>query len=62
LQESPAHAYDVCLHLFGDRLGTHQLRFAMSETLAHLQELDRRGLARQVQQADGIIYFQQLSS
>ncbi|CAI6082957.1 Hydroxyacylglutathione hydrolase [Paenibacillus sp. JJ-100] len=58
LQDSPAHAYDICLHLFGERLGTHQLRFAMSETLAHLQELIRRDLARQVQQPDGIIYFQ----
>ena len=48
LQDSPAHAYDICLHLFGERLGTHQLRFAMSETLAHLQELIRRDLARQV--------------
>lgn len=62
MQEGPAHAYDICLHLFGDRLGTHQLRFAMSETLAHLQELIRRGLAGQVQQADGIIYFQHLTS
>ena len=59
LRESPAHAYDICLHLFGDRLGTHQLRFAMSETLAHLQELVRRGLAIPEQEAHGIIYFQQ---
>jgi hypothetical protein len=29
----------------------------MSETLAHLQELIRRGVARQEQQPDGIIYF-----
>lgn len=57
LQESPAHAYDICLYLFGDRLGIHQLRFAMSETLAHLQELIRRGLARQEQQPEGIIYI-----
>ncbi|WP_342552564.1 MBL fold metallo-hydrolase [Paenibacillus sp. FSL R7-0652] len=57
LRESPANAYSICLYLFGDRLGTHQLRFAMSETLAHLQELIRRGVARQEQQPDGIIYF-----
>ncbi|MGQ8874876.1 MBL fold metallo-hydrolase [Paenibacillus sp. TSA_86.1] len=60
LQESSAHAYDICLHLFGDRLGTHQLRFAMSETLAHLQELIRRGLVSQEQQPEGIIYFSTL--
>nr|WP_145405299.1 MBL fold metallo-hydrolase [Paenibacillus xylanexedens] len=58
LQQSQAHAYDICLHLFGDRLETHQLRFAMSETLAHLQELIRRGLAIETQEPDGIIYFQ----
>ncbi|WP_434749683.1 MBL fold metallo-hydrolase [Paenibacillus amylolyticus] len=60
LQESSAHAYEICLHLFGDRLGTHQLRFAMSETLAHLQELIRRGLVSQEQQPNGIIYFSTL--
>lgn len=28
--------------MFGGKLGIHQLRFAMSETLAHLVELVRR--------------------
>ena len=58
IQESPANAYDICVHMFGNRLGTHQLRFAMSETLAHLQELIRRELVKQEQQPDGTFYFQ----
>ncbi|PQP81039.1 MBL fold metallo-hydrolase [Paenibacillus sp. PCH8] len=58
LREHPANAYDLCVHMFGNRLGTHQLRFAMSETLAHLQELIRREVAKQEQQPDGTFYFQ----
>lgn len=36
-------AYQVCIELFGGSLGIHQLRFALSETLAHLVELEDRG-------------------
>ncbi|WP_339166991.1 MBL fold metallo-hydrolase [Paenibacillus sp. FSL R5-0341] len=57
IQESPANAYDICVHMFGNRLGTHQLRFAMSETLAHLQELIRRKVVKQEKQPDGTFYF-----
>ncbi|UUZ84366.1 MBL fold metallo-hydrolase [Paenibacillus sp. P26] len=32
----PVTAYEVCRLVFGDRLTLHQLRFALSETLAHL--------------------------
>jgi glyoxylase-like metal-dependent hydrolase (beta-lactamase superfamily II) len=36
-------AYDVCKCLFGDRLSIHNLRFALSETLAHLEYLRVKG-------------------
>ncbi|EJW16953.1 MBL fold metallo-hydrolase [Paenibacillus alvei] len=43
----PMTAYELCCISFGtlDRLTVHQFRFAMGETLAHLVELRRRGLA-----------------
>ena len=43
LQERPQTAFDVCTALFGTELSIHQMRFAMSETLAHLVELARQG-------------------
>jgi glyoxylase-like metal-dependent hydrolase (beta-lactamase superfamily II) len=43
LLDRPATAYMVCVKLFGEQLSTHQLRFAMSETLAHLVYLKYRG-------------------
>ncbi|MDU2240869.1 MAG: MBL fold metallo-hydrolase [Paenibacillus sp.] len=45
LRERPKTAFDVCAALFGTELGIHQMRFAMSETLAHLVELVRQGRA-----------------
>jgi glyoxylase-like metal-dependent hydrolase (beta-lactamase superfamily II) len=36
-------AYDVCNRLFGNRLSIHNLRFALSETLAHLEYLRVKG-------------------
>ncbi|MNE77081.1 hypothetical protein D3C80_1733660 [compost metagenome] len=35
--------YEVCAVLFGNALGIHQMRFAMSEALAHVIELIRLG-------------------
>jgi glyoxylase-like metal-dependent hydrolase (beta-lactamase superfamily II) len=34
--KEPHTAYDACRTLFGDKLTIHQLRFALSETIAHL--------------------------
>lgn len=45
LKERPCSGYEVCTTLFGNKLGIHQMRFAMSETLAHLIELVRQGRA-----------------
>jgi len=57
LAPGPLSAYEMCGRLFGDRVnGIHQLRFAMSETLAHLAELVRRGRASEVDE-DGKIRF-----
>lgn len=38
-------AFEVCVALFGDKLGIHQMRFAMCEALAHLDELVRQNRA-----------------
>ncbi|AOZ91947.1 MBL fold metallo-hydrolase [Paenibacillus crassostreae] len=46
LHPSPQTGYEICESLFGNRLSIHQMRFAMCEVLAHLQELVRRGHAR----------------
>ncbi|MGO4543198.1 MBL fold metallo-hydrolase [Paenibacillus sp. 2TAB23] len=47
LSKEPRTAYGMCEALFGKRLNgnAHQLRFAMSETIAHLVHLDRKGRA-----------------
>lgn len=44
--EEPCTAYECCVKLFGTRLSVHQMRFAMSETLAHLIHLEYKGLLR----------------
>ncbi|MHB0879315.1 MBL fold metallo-hydrolase [Paenibacillus sp. SEL1] len=42
IQPEGSTAYELCMAMFGGKLGIHQLRFAMSETLGHLVELVRR--------------------
>lgn len=46
LTEEPRTAFELCETLFGARLrdNPHNLRFAMSETLAHLFHLEQRGI------------------
>lgn len=56
IQECALTGYEVCQRLFSSRLTLHQLRFAMSETLAHLVELERIGRAEHAEQ-DGIMYY-----
>jgi glyoxylase-like metal-dependent hydrolase (beta-lactamase superfamily II) len=46
LLHSPKSGYEICCMLFGKRLSPHQMRFAMCEALAHLQELVRQGKVR----------------
>jgi glyoxylase-like metal-dependent hydrolase (beta-lactamase superfamily II) len=56
LLQQPATAYEVCRAMFGERLSIHQLRFAMSETIAHLRYLERRQYIRLEQQGDTCVY------
>ncbi len=45
--DTPLTAYEVCVSTFGERIAgnAHNLRFAMSETLAHLEHLVLQGRA-----------------
>lgn len=56
IRDQPRTGYEVCSSLFNNELTLHQLRFAMSETLAHLVELERLGRAVR-QERDGIMTF-----
>jgi len=53
----PLTGYEVCMRLFGERVqgSLHNLRFAMSETLAHLEHLAGEGRAASARGADGIL-------
>lgn len=54
----PLTAYELCRLMFGHRLTTHQLRFAMTETLAHLVYMERAGQIRsQHDEAKGAIVY-----
>lgn len=57
LVESPRSGYEICTHLFGNKLTLHQMRFALCEALAHVQELVRRGKAQSTSSSDGDILF-----
>ncbi|MFF2887193.1 MBL fold metallo-hydrolase [Paenibacillus sp. NPDC057967] len=58
LKEEPCTAFALCETLFGARLrdNPHNLRFAMSETLAHLYYLEREGRIRSQEAAAALIY------
>jgi len=56
LTAEPATAYAVCRAMFGDKLSTHQLRFALSETIAHLVYLERRGRVAGIEDAGVVRY------
>ncbi|WP_211746348.1 MBL fold metallo-hydrolase [Paenibacillus sp. Marseille-Q4541] len=52
LTGQPLTAFEVCVALFGEKFGIHQMRFAMAETLAHLYELVRQDRAKVCQKTD----------
>ncbi|MCZ8513299.1 MBL fold metallo-hydrolase [Paenibacillus filicis] len=60
LLDSPLTAYEVCRLAFGERLTLHQLRFALSETLAHLIWLREAGKVQAEADEDGIQRFSRL--
>lgn len=49
--------FEVCVDLFGDKLGIHQMRFAMCEALAHLAELVRQNRAELSETEAGMFCF-----
>ncbi|TBL81691.1 MBL fold metallo-hydrolase [Paenibacillus thalictri] len=53
----PKTAYEVCRGTFGDKLSFHQLRFALSETLAHLIYLNKQGVIEQTADQTGVIRY-----
>lgn len=59
IAEKPRTAFGMCEALFGEGLrgNAHNLRFAMSETLAHLVYLERRGLLRRKVEGGASVYF-----
>jgi glyoxylase-like metal-dependent hydrolase (beta-lactamase superfamily II) len=59
LAEQPRSAFALCEKLFGARLrdNPHNLRFAMSETLAHLFHLEQRGSIGSSVTEQGVFVF-----
>ncbi|WP_246188115.1 MBL fold metallo-hydrolase [Paenibacillus tengchongensis] len=58
LEGGPLSGFAVCEALFRSRVSSaHQMRFAMSETLAHLAELVRRERAELLEPAPGAAVF-----
>ncbi|MNJ39469.1 Hydroxyacylglutathione hydrolase [compost metagenome] len=53
LEQQALTGFQACEALFGTRLSIHQMRFAMSETLAHLLELVRQGRAAKEEGDEG---------
>jgi len=56
LTDEPQTGYGVSLAVFGAALGPTQRRFAVAETLSHLEHLVRRGDARRAE-ADGTVTY-----
>jgi glyoxylase-like metal-dependent hydrolase (beta-lactamase superfamily II) len=49
-----ATAYQVCTQVFGANLSMHEIRFAVAETLSHLEYLVKQG---QVQREEGQVWL-----
>jgi len=56
LRAEPQSGYEISLQLFGDPLPPTQRRFAVAETLSHLERLVREGRARRAG-ADGAVTY-----
>ncbi|WP_248927458.1 MBL fold metallo-hydrolase [Paenibacillus hamazuiensis] len=55
---APQSGFAVCRAMFGDKLSLHQLRFALSETIAHLIYMEQSGMVRSVDTESGVILYQ----
>jgi len=60
LADEPRSAYDVSLALFGDDLAPTQRRFAVAETLSHLERLVREGRAARAGDDTRVTYTESL--
>jgi glyoxylase-like metal-dependent hydrolase (beta-lactamase superfamily II) len=49
LGEEPATPFEIARRVFADELTSHQLRFALAETLAHLEHLEGQGRAERLE-------------
>ncbi|MGN6432075.1 MAG: MBL fold metallo-hydrolase [Gaiellaceae bacterium] len=56
LTDEPRSAYEVSLHVFGDDLSPTERRFAVAETLAHLERLARSGRATRDGDDERVLY------
>jgi glyoxylase-like metal-dependent hydrolase (beta-lactamase superfamily II) len=56
LEDKGQTSYDISLSLFGTELGPTQRRFAVAETLSHLERLVREGRAARAE-ADGTVTY-----
>ena len=56
LSSDPRTGYEISHRLFGDALGPTQRRFAVAETLSHLERLVRDGAAARTE-ADGTVTY-----
>jgi glyoxylase-like metal-dependent hydrolase (beta-lactamase superfamily II) len=56
LDGQPATPFEVARRVFPEDLTAHQLRFALAETLAHLEHLEGDGYIEQV--ADAVVSYQ----
>ena len=56
LDGGPATPFEVARRVFPEDLTDHQLRFALAETLAHLEHLEGEDYVQQV--ADGVVSYQ----
>jgi glyoxylase-like metal-dependent hydrolase (beta-lactamase superfamily II) len=56
LADDPRTAYEVSLSLFGQELGPTQRRFAVAETLSHLERLVREGRANRAGDGQRVTY------
>jgi glyoxylase-like metal-dependent hydrolase (beta-lactamase superfamily II) len=53
----PATAFEIARRVFPDELSDHQLRFALAETLAHLEHLVDGGYAERLEDGDVVRYL-----
>lgn len=53
-----ATGYDICMQLFGDQLSIHQFRFALAETLAHLEYMREEGWVTLKEHDEGKLLYE----